>query len=168
MSLPSRIIASILSQSLRFWQRSYWSLRLGAAGAGSYVYPRARIYRPSMVRLGRNVVINDFVHIWGSGGIDIGDDTLIAAHCVLTSQTHDIDALQRGLLWRETNSHAPISIGRNVWLGSGVVVLSGIRIGQNSVVAAGAVVTADVPEGVLVAGVPARVIRSLTAAVPQG
>ena len=134
---------------------------MGAVGEGSYIYRRASIYQPARVRLGRNVVINDFVHVWGGGGVEIGDDSLIAAHCVITSQTHEIDALARGLLWRETNANAPVRIGRNVWLGSGAIVLPGVTIGDDAVVAAGAVVTSDVPAGALVAGVPARVQRLL-------
>jgi galactoside O-acetyltransferase len=107
------------------------------------------------------VVINAFVHIWGSGGVELGDDTLVAAHCTITSQTHAADALRRGKLYRDTNLTASVKIGSNVWIGSGAIILPGVTIGDDSIVAAGAVVRSDVPSGVLVAGVPARVVRSL-------
>lgn len=164
MSLLRRMVGASArrAQLCAMWgRRIYWSVRLDAVGEGSRVYPHARIYRASQVRIGRNVVINDFVHIWGGGGVEIGDDTLVAAHCTITSQTHATDALAHGLLYRETNQHAPVAIGRNVWIGSGAIVLPGITIGDNSIVAAGAVVTSDVPRDVLVAGVPARIVRPL-------
>jgi acetyltransferase-like isoleucine patch superfamily enzyme len=143
------------------WRRIYWRNRLFMLGEGSRLYPHVRIYGAQAVSLGRNVVINDFVHIWGSGGVELGDDTLVAAHCTITSQTHAADALRRGKLYRDTNRTASVKIGSNVWIGSGAIILPGVTIGDNSIVAAGAVVRSDVPSGVLVAGVPARVVRSL-------
>lgn len=144
-------------------RRWYWSGRLLSFGSGSHIYGMARIYAPGSVSIGRNVSINDFVHIWGGGGVSIGDDTLIAAHCVITSQTHDIDALQLGSLYRQTSLTRKVTIGSNVWIGSGAIILPGITIGDDSVVAAGAVVSRDVDAKTLVAGVPARPVRRLGA-----
>lgn len=139
----------------------YWRARLCAFGSGSRIYSMARIYVPRSVSIGRNVSINDFVHIWGGGGVIIGDNTLIAAHCVITSQTHDVSALKLGKLYRQTAVASGVKIGNNVWIGSGVIILPGVTIGNDSVVAAGAVVTRDVPAGTLVAGMPARPVRRL-------
>jgi acetyltransferase-like isoleucine patch superfamily enzyme len=155
------LLASAIVQTATAWRRLIWSWRLGALGPGSRLYPYVRIYSPRLVRLGRDVVLNDFVHIWGAGGVTIGDDTLIAAHSVITSQSHDIDAGGKGLLYRETNANKAVTIGRNVWIGSNVTIVPGVTIGDNSVVAAGAVVTRDVPAHALVAGVPARTVRML-------
>lgn len=144
-----------------FLRGAYWSRRLGSFGAGARVYPTVQIYKPKNVHLGRNAVINGFVHIWGAGGVEIGDNSLIAAHTVITSQTHTADALRTGRLYRETLELKPVKIGTNVWIGSNVTILPGIDIGDNVIVAAGAVVTKSVPSDTLVAGVPARHIKSL-------
>lgn len=97
----------------------------------------------------------------GRGTVEIGDDSLIAAHVVITSETHDIDALSKGLLYRQTRQTSRVRIGNNVWIGSGAVVLPGVTIGDNSVVAAGAVVTKNIEANSLAVGVPARTVRSL-------
>ncbi len=120
-----------------------------------------RIYVPGKVRLGRDVHLNDFVHIWGGGGVTLGDHVLVASHAVITSQSHDVNALASGLLYRETDVLRPVTIGRNVWIGSGACVLPGVEIGDDSVIAAGAVVTRNVPPRALVMGVPGRVVRRL-------
>lgn len=155
--LAGRTITRV-STSLR---RAYWSFRLGSFGSGANIYPSVQIYVPKRVRIGNNVVLNGFVHIRGAGGVEIGDDSLIAAHTVITSQTHAANALANARLYRETLEFHPVKIGSNVWIGSNVTILPGIEIGNNAIVAAGAVVTKSVPADTLVAGVPARCIRSL-------
>jgi maltose O-acetyltransferase len=149
-------------------RRAIYAVRLGAMGKGCNVYPLARIYVPSEVRLGDAVVINDFVHIWGGGGVEIGAHTIIAAGSVITSQTHDAGAYGMGRRYRDTNVAAAVRIGRNVWIGSNAVVLPGVTIGDNSIVGAGAVVTRDIPPLSVVVGVPARVIRTVTAPISDG
>lgn len=136
--------------------------RLGAVGTDCVVYPTARIYNGRHVRLGSHVTINDFVHIWGLGGVTIGNDCMIASHCAIIAQTHDVSALRKGLKYRETmETDRPVMIGDNVWIGAAAVILPGVTIGNDSIVAAGAVVSRDVPPRTLVAGVPARPIRVL-------
>ncbi|MGO4615698.1 sugar O-acetyltransferase [Nocardia sp. 2YAB30] len=90
--------------------------------------------------------------------ITIGDDVQIGTNVQLLTPTHPLDPAQRRAQWE---SAAPITIGDNVWLGSGVIVLAGVSIGDNTVVGAGAVVTRDLPADVVAAGNPARVIRPL-------
>ena len=154
-------IGSFFDSFLKDLRRIYWRTRLKDFGSSSTIYPFARIYSPHGVSIGENVSINDFVHIWGAGGIVIGDNSLIATHCVITSQSHRVDALGTGLLYRETNDNRPVRIGQNVWIGSGAIILPGIEIGSNSIVAAGSVVTKSVPPNSLYAGVPARLVRTL-------
>lgn len=138
-----------------------WNTRLGSLGDGTVIRSTVKIYSPRQVQIGRQVSLNDFVHIWGAAGVTIGDNCMIAAHVVITSQSHDVDALQRGLLYRDTNANLPVNILANVWIGSGACILPGVTIGEGSVVGAGAVVTRDVPAACLVVGVPARVARRL-------
>src|SRR5438552_12157629 len=74
------------------WRMACWRARLGAVGADAHIYPNVVVHSPSKVRLGRRVNIAEFVHIWGGGGVEIGDNTIIAAHSAITSQTHDVEA----------------------------------------------------------------------------
>ena len=109
------------------------------------------------ISIGKNVFINTCCCFQDQGGISIGDGVLIGHRVVLATINH-------GLLpeERQCNCPAPIVIGKNVWIGSGSIVLPGITIGENAVVAAGAVVTRDVEPGTVVAGVPARFIKNVS------
>jgi acetyltransferase-like isoleucine patch superfamily enzyme len=111
------------------------------------------------IRVGRNVFINQGCTLNDIGGIEIGDDVMIGPRVSLITSGHPLDPNQR----RKQIVAAPIVIQRNVWLGAGAMVLQGVTVGEDSVVAAGAVVTRDVPPGTLVAGVPAQVLRPMSA-----
>jgi acetyltransferase-like isoleucine patch superfamily enzyme len=111
------------------------------------------------IRVGRNVFINQGCTLNDIGGIEIGDDVMIGPRVSLITSGHPLDPNQR----RKQIVAAPIVIQRNVWLGAGAMVLQGVTVGEDSVVAAGAVVTRDVPPGTLVAGVPAQVVRPISA-----
>ena len=90
-----------------------------------------------------------------TGGITIGDGTLIGHGSTLTTLNHAVDPARRGDM-----QPAAIVIGRRVWLGASVTVVPGVTIGDGAIVGAGAVVTKDVAADTIVAGVPARFIRS--------
>lgn len=90
--------------------------------------------------------------------ITIGDDVQIGPNVQLLTPTHPLDAEQRRARWESAD---PITIGDNVWLGGGVIVVGGVTIGENTVVGAGSVVVRDLPAGVLAVGNPARVVRPL-------
>lgn len=109
------------------------------------------------VTIGQNVFIGPYAVIYGQGGVEIGDDTLISMHCRILSSSHRVPSLERHIWW-EGDDLLPTRIGRDVWLGAGVTVLGGVTIGDGSVIGAGAVVTGDIPPGVIAVGVPARVI----------
>ena len=109
------------------------------------------------ITLGRNVFINQGCHFMDMGGISIGDDTLIGPNVNLVSAGHPLAPGER----RNGIVTAPISIGRNVWIGAAATILPGVTIGDNAVVAAGAVVSRDVAAETLVAGVPTRLLKQL-------
>lgn len=109
------------------------------------------------IRVGRNVFINQGCTLNDIGGITIGDDVLLGPNVSLISSGHPLDPASR----RHAIVAAPIVLERNVWVGAGAIVLHGVTVGADAVVAAGAVVTRDVPAGTVVAGVPARVVRSV-------
>jgi acetyltransferase-like isoleucine patch superfamily enzyme len=115
------------------------------------------IYAPEHLELGDQVDIGEFTHIRANGGLRIGSRVLIAAHVTITSREHSVDLPRWGV-----TKDASVVIEDDVWIGAGAVVLPGVTIGRGSVVAAGAVVTANVDPYTVVAGVPARAIKSLT------
>lgn len=158
MQTVKRLLARILRLRATITMFA-WRHRLAALGCDVQIYPSVKIYRASQVHVGDNVVLNDFVHIWGAGGVTIGANTLIAASVVITSQTHDSRALSKGLLYRQTNLQEPVRIGENVWIGSGAIIMPGVFVGDNAIVAAGAVVTKSVDAETIVGGVPAVVLR---------
>ena len=106
---------------------------------------------------GKNVFVNQGCTFMDHGGISIGDDVMIAPRVSLITGGHPLPLADR----REYVTSAPIVIRDDVWIGTAAVVTQGVTIGAGSVVAAGAVVTRDVPRHTLVAGVPARVVRSI-------
>ena len=108
------------------------------------------------ITLGKNVFINSGCKFQDQGGITIGDGALIGHNVVLATINHDLEPEHRADLWLK-----PIHIGKNVWIGANATILAGVSIGENAVVAAGAVVTKDVPDGVVVGGVPAKIIKTL-------
>jgi len=109
------------------------------------------------MRFGRHVFINFCCYFLDIGGITIGDDVMIAPKVNLVTGGHPLAPSERG----HGITCEPIVIGNNVWLGTAVTVLAGVTIGDNSVVGAGSVVTHDVEPNSLVAGNPARTVRSL-------
>lgn len=108
------------------------------------------------ITLGKNIFINSGCCFQDQGGITIGDDTLIGHQVVLATLNHDITPSKRANL-----VPSPINIGKNVWIGAKAVVLAGVSIGDNAIVAAGAVVNRNVPKNAIVAGVPAKIIKMI-------
>ncbi|TDU90137.1 acetyltransferase-like isoleucine patch superfamily enzyme [Kribbella voronezhensis] len=110
------------------------------------------------IRVGRKVFINQRCQLNDIGGIEIGDDVMIGPGVSLITSGHPVPPASRF----DGITAAPIRIERNVWIGAGAMILQGVTVGENSVVAAGAVVTHDVPPNTLAAGVPAKLIRDIS------
>ena len=109
------------------------------------------------IRVGRNVFINQNCTFYDFGGLDIGDDVLIGPNVSIITTGHPLEPSRR----RAATIGKPIVIERNVWIAAGATIIGGVTVGENSVVAAGSVVTKHVPPTTLVGGNPARVIRSI-------
>jgi acetyltransferase-like isoleucine patch superfamily enzyme len=130
---------------------------------GETVGERFRLVPPFYTDSGRNIRIGDRVFInqnctfYTLAEITIGDDVMIGPNVSLITSEHPVAPSQR----RSQLIGRPITIEKGVWLAAGVTVIGGVTIGENSVVAAGSVVTRDVPANTLVGGNPARVIRSI-------
>jgi acetyltransferase-like isoleucine patch superfamily enzyme len=109
------------------------------------------------IRVGRNVFINQNCTFYDLGGLDIADDVMIGPNVSIITAGHPLDPSSR----RSVTIGKPIVIERNVWIAAGATIIGGVTVGENSVVAAGSVVTRDVPPNTLVGGNPARLIRSI-------
>jgi acetyltransferase-like isoleucine patch superfamily enzyme len=109
------------------------------------------------ISVGRNVFVNQNCTFYDLGGLDIADDVMIGPNVTIVTSGHPIEPSQR----RASVIAKPIVIERNVWIAAGATIIGGVTIGENSVVAAGSVVTKDVPQNTLVGGNPARVLRSI-------
>jgi maltose O-acetyltransferase len=131
---------------------------LAAFGPGSEIRPPFFCDYGSQIRVGARAFANYGLVALDVAPITIGDDVQIGPNVQLLTATHPVDARSRREKWE---SGAPIVIGDNVWLGGGAIVLPGVEIGADTVVGAGAVVTRDLPAGVVAVGNPARVARSL-------
>ena len=109
------------------------------------------------ISLGKNVFINHACTFLDLGGIVIEDDVLVGPKVSLITENHPVRPEDRKML-----DLKGIVLKRNCWIGANSVILPGVTVGENSVVAAGSVVTKDVPADTVVAGVPARVIKNVT------
>jgi acetyltransferase-like isoleucine patch superfamily enzyme len=109
------------------------------------------------IRVGHKVFINQCCTIYDMDGVDIGDLVMIGPNVNIITAGHPVEPSKR----RAYIEAKPIVIEKNVWIATAVTILGGVTVGENSVIGAGAVVTKDVPANSFVAGVPAKVIRSL-------
>ena len=161
---------------------AYWHLRrCDALGARPRVYGRPRITNLGKIRIGErfqlcNQTVPSELATYPGGRIEIGDGVFvnygasISAHqlvrigdacqlgsyvCLMDNDYHQVEDRSK------PGDSAPIVLDRNAWLGVRVIVLRGVTIGANTVIGAGSVVTKDIPDNVMAAGVPARVIRRL-------
>ena len=108
------------------------------------------------ISVGEDVFINACCHFQDHGGVTIGDGCQIGHNVVFATLNHGIKPEER-----KRTIPAPIVLGKNVWVGSNSTILQGVTIGDNAIVAAGAVVTKDVPANTVVGGVPARAIKQI-------
>lgn len=108
------------------------------------------------ITVGKNVFINACCNFQDQGGISIGDGSLIGHKVVLATLNHGFEPDDRGSLYP-----APIVIGRNVWIGASATILPGVSIGDNAIIAAGAVVSKDVEANTVVGGIPAKFIKKI-------
>jgi acetyltransferase-like isoleucine patch superfamily enzyme len=119
---------------------------------------------PATICIGDGVVLSRGVHIVAMAGITIGNGTMIGEYSGVRDANHHREP---GVPMRYAGFHArPISIGNEVWIGRGAIILGGVTIGDGATVGANAVVNRDVPAGAIVAGVPAVPIRSGSVAGP--
>jgi maltose O-acetyltransferase len=133
---------------------------LGRVGDGVSVRPGFRCDYGTQISLGAGTFVNFDCVMLDVAPVEVGPGCQLAARVQLVTATHPVDPVARREGWEHGR---PITLGENVWLGAGVIVLPGVTIGADTVVGAGAVVTRDLPRGVVADGVPARVRRPVEA-----
>jgi len=131
---------------------------LGGAGDGVVIKPPFRCDYGAYITIGAGTFVNYGCVMLDCAPITIGAACQIATNVQLLTPTHPIDPGPRRAAWEGAE---PITLGDNVWLGGGVIVCPGVAIGADTVVGAGAVVTRDLPAGVVAVGTPARVLREI-------
>lgn len=131
---------------------------LGSIGEGTEIRPPLYVDYGSHISIGARCFANFGLVALDVAPITIGDDVQIASNVQLLTPTHPVEPGPRRAKWEAAK---PITIGDNVWLGGGAIVLAGVSIGENTVVGAGAVVPRDLPPNVVAVGNPARIVRQL-------
>lgn len=118
------------------------------------------IIKPSkhVIQIGENTQINPFTVIYGGSGVFIGDNVMIAPHCMIASGNHDFLQIDKPMRMAGSLSKGPIIIENGVWIGANATITDGVKIGHDAVIAAGSVVTKDVAPYDIVGGVPAKII----------
>ena len=133
-----------------------WRLFGLTLGRNSTLHTGVRVYDPRSIRVGEGTIIGYACFIDGRDTVTIGNHTDIASEVMIFSSEHDLSAADFHAI------SAPVTIGDYVFIGPRAIILPGVSIGERAVVAAGAVVTKDVPAGTIVGGVPAKPIGERT------
>lgn len=140
-------------------QRAILKKLLGKTGKEVTIVPPFRCDYGYAIEVGDFFFANHNLTVQDGGGVRFGDHVFIAPDCIFTTAEH---ALHPQLRQEGVEIAKPISVGNNVWIGAGAVVLAGVSIGDNSVIGAGSVVTKDIPANVVAAGVPCKILREIT------
>ena len=158
--------------------------RVGRCGKRLKVGKNITLYKPLFIRIGNDVIISDNVSLFVnplkdkadiiignrvllgkyndfgcSNKIVIEDDVITAPYVHITDRDHNFEDVTTPIMWQGANSKGPVIIKKGCWIGFGAQIMSGVVIGQQSVVAAGSIVTKDVPEYSVVGGNPAKIIK---------
>ena len=129
-------------------------------GTGCYIEPPLHAnWGGANVHLGRSVYANFGLTLVDDGEIFIGDHVMFGPNVVIATAGHPVTPEPRS---RGVQFNLPVHIGRNVWLGASACVMPGVTIGDNTVIGAGSVVTADIPANVVAVGNPCRVLREIS------
>lgn len=154
MLFGNAIINKIPSRHIRLW---YYKILGAKIGNDAGFCRRVEISYPKGLRMGNHVAVGWFSLLDARGGIEIGNNVNISSYSKIITGSHDID---------DKNFVAdflPVKIGNYVWIGTAAIILQGVTIGDGSVIAAGAVVTKNVPPYEVWGGVPAKFIRKRSA-----
>lgn len=146
------------SDSQDVLRQEVYSTLFGSTGASVAIEPPFYCDYGTNIHLGDRVFFNFNCIILDPAKVHIGNDVLFGPAVQIYTATHPLNWRDRR---RGLEAARPVEIGSDIWIGGGAIVCPGVRIGDRSVIGAGAVVTKDVPDGVFAAGNPCRVIRDI-------
>lgn len=130
-------------------------------GAYSYITCTSHMSKYGKgLKMGENSAIGDFAHFGASGGIEIGDNVIMGSYISFHSENHKFNDKEK-LIREQGVTSKGIKLGNNIWVGAKVTFLDGCSVGDNSVVAAGAVVNGFFPENSIIGGIPAKVLKQI-------
>ena len=128
-------------------------------GEGCFIVPPFFAPWGKNIHFGKGIFANTNLRLLDDTDIYVGDDVMFAPNVTITTAAHPIDPTLRK---KKMEYNLPVHIGANAWLGTGVIVLPGVTIGENAVIGAGSVVTKNIPGNVVAVGNPCRVLREIT------
>lgn len=149
----TRILYKIKLQFLYRIVKIYYKSLLEECGSNLRVYGYANIKNPQNIKVGNNVSFNDGIYLNGFSKISIGNNVALSANCMIISTSLDKNQLDEGKI---IHTEGDITIGNNVQIGAGAIILPNVSIGNNVIIGAGSVVTKDIPSNSIAIGVPAR------------
>lgn len=138
----------------------FWSFFMKSVGRDVLILGDCKFLSPNNIIIGHNTIINDKCYIAAQGGVTIGDYCMISPGVSLISCDHCFSSKEKPYLLQGLKI-SPVIIGDNVWIGKNAIILKGVTIGNDSIIAAGAVVTKDVSSGVIFGGNPAKFIKKI-------
>jgi len=158
-------LINLLVNTVRFYRwlkatDNFFYLKKGVncvVGAGVKIYPCKYISLADDVSINRNCTISTSTS--GRSPVKIGSNVMLAEGVKIVGGNHEISDINTPMMLQGEGKQGAIIIGDDVWLGTNTIILTGVKIGKGVVVAAGAVVTKDLPDYVIAAGVPARIIK---------
>lgn len=138
----------------------YWRVFMKKMGHEVTIYPGSTYASAREISIGHHVFIHTGGHFYTAGSrIKIGNYVLIGRHCTMLAANRDYSDWNEPMYFNNNYLKKPIVIGDDVWVGERSIITAGVTIGRGAVVAAGSIVTKDVPDYAIVAGVPARVVK---------
>jgi acetyltransferase-like isoleucine patch superfamily enzyme len=164
-----RLVRSILDprpylhvfRLLHYWNYAHVAPRRKARiGRGVWLAPNVSFRNGERIEIGARAHIGEYCSLWAGdnhGRISVGEDALFGPRVYITASNYRYDPGTP--VWRQARVEQDVVIGADVWLGVRVIVLPGVTIGDGAIVAAGSVVTRDLPPGAVAAGVPARILK---------
>lgn len=153
------MLRNALSKSrLRLARKRQGFHRLGQLNGPTILAPTAELNHPQTIEIGRYCRIGPDCYLEGEGTIRILDGTILAPRVAILSSSHQYDSPTM-LPYSDQDQLKPTTIGHGVWIGFGSIVMPGVQVGDASIIAAGSVVTHDVPVGSIVGGNPAKLIK---------
>jgi acetyltransferase-like isoleucine patch superfamily enzyme len=150
----------MIRHQMKRWLIAVGIMQIGfkRRGAGAVIHESAEISYAKNISLGSNVHIGPRVMLDGSGGITIEEGVIIAPDVKIYSRTHNFNHNLKAVPFDNIMLVSPVKINRYVWIGTNVIILPGVEIGEGAVIGAGSVVSRDVPKCAVVAGNPAKTV----------